>query len=76
MERWPGITCHFKPLRFSPEELARRVKKIRRDFYSLPSTLKRLPLPFRESHFASWNVNVLQWKVARNLDTMRDFSEF
>lgn len=76
MERWPGITCHFRPLNFSPEDLVARVKKIRRDFYSMGSMLRRLPLPTSESRLASWNVNALQRKVAGRLDTMRDFSEF
>ena len=55
---------------------AQRVAKIRREFYSLRSTIRRLPIPYKESHFASWNVNLLQMKVAANLDKMRDFSEF
>lgn len=76
MERWPGLSCHFKPLRYAPEELVHRVGKIRRDFYSLGSALRRLPFPRREADFASWNVNLLQMKVAAHLDTMRDFSEF
>ncbi len=76
LERWPGLSCHFKPLRFTPQGLLERVAKIRREFYSLRSTVRRLPIPYRESHFASWNVNLLQMKVARNLDKMRDFSEF
>jgi radical SAM superfamily enzyme YgiQ (UPF0313 family) len=76
MERWPGLSCHFKPLRYSPEELVRRVGRIRQDFYTLRSAARRLPLPYREAHFASWNLHFLQSKVANHLDSMRDFSEF
>lgn len=76
MERWPGIFCHFKPVHLSPQELVSNVKKIRRDFYSLRSLLRRLPFPVSQSKCASWNVNVLQMKVAAHLDTTRDFSEF
>ncbi len=76
MERWPGLSCHFKPLRYGPEELVRRVAKIRRDFYTLRSAARRLPVPYRESHFAAWNLHFLQRKVAGRLDSMRDFSEF
>lgn len=76
MERWPGLACHFKPLQYPPEELVQRVARIRRDFYTLRSMRRRLPFPRREAHFASWNVNLLQRKVAAHLDTMRDFSEF
>ena len=76
MERWPGLTCHFRPLRYSPEELVRRVAKIRRDFYRFGSAVRRLPIPVRRSHFAAWNLHFLQSKVAGNLDRMRDFTEF
>jgi radical SAM superfamily enzyme YgiQ (UPF0313 family) len=76
MDRWPGLFCHFKPLRHTPEELMRRVVKIRRDFYSLGSAVRRLPFPYRESHFAAWNLHFLQSKVAHNMGSMRDFSEF
>ena len=76
MERWPGLSCHFKPLRYGPEELVRRVAKIRRDFYTLGSAARRLPVPYKEAHFASWNLHFLQRKVATHLDSMRDFTEF
>jgi radical SAM superfamily enzyme YgiQ (UPF0313 family) len=76
MERWPGLSCHFQPLRFSPDELVRRVMKIRRDFYSTTSALRRLPLPYKEAHFATWNLHFLQRKVVSHLDSMRDFTEF
>lgn len=76
MERWPGLSCHFKPLRYTPEELVHRVAKIRRDFYTLGSAARRLPVPYKEAHFASWNLHFLQRKVANHLDSMRDFTEF
>ena len=76
MERWPELSCHFKPLRYTPEELVHRVAKIRRDFYTLGSAVRRLPVPYKEAHFASWNLHFLQRKVANHLDSMRDFTEF
>jgi len=76
MERWPGLSCHFKPLRYSPEELVHQVAKIRRDFYTFGSAARRLPVPYKEAHFASWNLHFLQRKVATHLDSMRDFTEF
>jgi radical SAM superfamily enzyme YgiQ (UPF0313 family) len=76
MERWPGLSCHFQPLRFSPDELVRRVMKIRRDFYSTTSAIRRLPVPYKEAHFASWNLHFLQRKVVTHIDSMRDFTEF
>jgi radical SAM superfamily enzyme YgiQ (UPF0313 family) len=76
MERWPELSCHFRPLRYSPEELVRRVTRIRQDFYTLRSAVRRLPFPYKESHFAAWNLHFLQKKVANNIDSMRDFTEF
>jgi hypothetical protein len=68
--------AHSGALRYTPDELVRRVAKIRQDFYSFRSAVRRLPLPYRLSHFASWNLHFLQKKVADNLDRMRDFTEF
>ena len=76
MERWPELSCHFQPLHFSPDDLVRRVRKIRQDFYSTTSAIRRLPLPYKESHFASWNLHFLQRRVVSNIDSMRDFTEF
>ena len=76
MERWPGLSCHSQPLRFSPDELVRRIAGIRRAFYRHRSALRRLPFPRRESHFAAWNLHFLQRKVATHIDSMRDFTEF
>jgi len=76
MERWPGLSCHFQPMRYGPEELVARVAKIRRDFYTHGSAVRRLPIPRSQSHLAAWNLHFLQKKVAENLDSMRDFTEF
>jgi len=76
MERWPGLSCHFQPLRFSPDELVRRIMKIRRAFYSTGSAIRRLPVPYKEAHLASWNLHFLQRKVVTHFDSMRDFTEF
>jgi radical SAM superfamily enzyme YgiQ (UPF0313 family) len=76
MERWPGLSCHFQPLRFSPDELVRRIMKIRSDFYTNTSAIRRLPIPYKQAHFASWNLHFLQRKVVAHLNSMRDFTEF
>lgn len=76
MERWPGVRCHFRPLRMSADELVTQVKRLQRDFYSLRSMFRRLPIPRTEAHMASWNVNLVQRKVAANSDSMCEFSEF
>ncbi len=55
-----GLSWHFKLLRFSPDELVRRVTKIRRDFYATSSAIRRLPMPYKQAHFASWNLHFLE----------------
>jgi hypothetical protein len=59
-----------------PDELIRRVSKIRQDSYTFRSAVRRLPVPYKQSHFAAWNLHFLQKRVADNLDRMRDFTEF
>jgi radical SAM superfamily enzyme YgiQ (UPF0313 family) len=76
MDRWPGVCCHFRPLNFHPEELVSEVKQIQRDFYSWPSMLRRLRIPRAVAHFASWNVNLTQRKVATHSDSMNEFIEY
>ena len=76
MERWPELSCHFRPLRNSPKELVRRVTRNRQEFYTLLSAVQRLPFPYKESHFAAWNLHFLQEKVANSIDSIRDFTEF
>lgn len=76
MERWPGVTCHFRPRRQSAEELVDAVKRLHCEFYSVRSMLRRLPLPTTFSRMASWHINFEQNTVARNIDTMQEFSDF
>ncbi len=76
MERWPGVTCHFQPLHFTPDELIDRVSRLHCEFYSVRSMLRRLPLPTTFARMASWNVNYEQNKVARNIDSKQEFSDF
>lgn len=76
MERWPGVTCHFRPLRYSAEQLIDSVKRLQREFYSLRSVFRRLPLPLTMSRLASWSVNLEQMKVAAHLNSMQEFSDF
>jgi radical SAM superfamily enzyme YgiQ (UPF0313 family) len=76
MDRWPGVSCHFRPLQMSGDELVAHVQKLQRDFYSLRSITQRLRIPRTQADLASWNVNLTQRKVALNSDTMNEFSEF
>lgn len=76
MERWPGVSCHFRPARMTGEELVAEVRNLQRAFYSWRSMTRRLRAPRSMADLASWNVNFTQRKVAYNSDTMNEFSEF
>ena len=76
MERWAGVKCHFRPARMTGEELVAQVKTMQRNFYSLPSMLRRLGLPRTQADLASWSINLSQRRVALNSDTMNEFSEY
>jgi radical SAM superfamily enzyme YgiQ (UPF0313 family) len=43
--RWPGQTCHIQPRYCTPRQLEDQVQDLYGKFYSLPSILRRLPLP-------------------------------
>lgn len=74
--RWPGQPCHIRPLHCTPEELQTRVKGIHRDFYSLPSMFRRLPLPVTTSAMASWVLNFSQRRVTANADEENNFTAY
>ena len=74
--RWPGQPCHLKPLYCSPQELEEDVQRIHRRFYSLPSMLRRLPMPLNTSAIASWTLNLSQRRVAAHADTENHFTSY
>lgn len=74
--RWPGIFCHIKPKHDSPEKLEERIKKMYLSFYSYPSILARLPLPFTASNIASWLINFSQRRIACNGGTAENFDVY
>jgi radical SAM superfamily enzyme YgiQ (UPF0313 family) len=76
MERWAGVTCHFEPLHMTAAELKDGVARMQRAFYSWGSMARRLRLPRTLADFASWNINLIERKVARHLEFMNEFSEF
>jgi radical SAM superfamily enzyme YgiQ (UPF0313 family) len=76
MDRWPGVHCHFVPKNFTPEALVAGVKELQRRFYSARSMARRLPLPLSEAALASWQINLLERRVARNAAVMNEFEEF
>jgi hypothetical protein len=47
-----------------------------REFYSVRSVFRRLPIPITMSRLASWKVNLDQMKVAAHLNSMQEFSDF
>ncbi|HEV7924815.1 MAG TPA: radical SAM protein, partial [Verrucomicrobiae bacterium] len=62
--RWPADFCHFRPLYCTPQELEQQVQGAHRKFYSLPSMLRRLPLPLSTASVASWVLNFSQRRVS------------
>jgi radical SAM superfamily enzyme YgiQ (UPF0313 family) len=74
--RWPGQPCHLKPLYCSPQELEEGVQRIHRRFYSLPSMIRRLPMPLNTSAIASWTLNLSQRRVAAHADTENHFTSY
>ncbi|HVM49311.1 MAG TPA: B12-binding domain-containing radical SAM protein [Candidatus Acidoferrum sp.] len=74
--RWPGQPCHIKPLYCSPRELEQAVQGIHRRFYSLPSMLRRLPMPLSTPAIASWALNLSQRRVSAHPDNQNHFSSY
>ncbi len=65
IDRWPGQICYIKPPYGTPETLERNVQELYRKFYSLPSMLSRLPMPYTKSNVASWVINFSQRRMAQ-----------
>jgi len=74
--RWPGQPCHIKPLYCSPRELEQDVEAIHRRFYSLPSMIRRLPMPLNTSAIASWTLNLSQHRFSDHTDTENHFTSY
>jgi len=64
IDRWPGQLCYIQPPYGSPAELEQNVRKMYRDFYSLPSVISRMPLPVTKANAASWIINLSQRRMA------------
>jgi len=65
IDRWPGQICYIRPPYGTPESLENNVRKMYRNFYSLPSMVSRLPMPLTQSNLASWVINFSQRQMAR-----------
>lgn len=73
MRRWPGNVCYIKPRYCLPEELEQRVMEMYKRFYSLPSMVRRLPLPLTKANVASWVLNFSQRRLRRSERALQNF---
>jgi radical SAM superfamily enzyme YgiQ (UPF0313 family) len=76
IERWPGQLCHVQPAWCTPEELEENVQRIYRQFYSLRSMARRLPLPTTRANIANWVVNMSERRMAHSIHGNNDFDLF
>ena len=76
IRRWPGQPCHIVPRGFTPYELEHGVRRLQRQFYSLPSVARRLPLPLTTSAIASWMLNLSQHRVVYSREAENDLCEY
>ena len=74
--RFAGVFCNFRPLRMSGEELIAEVSRLKREFYSIGSMMRRLRIPRTYADLATWHMNLVEFKVALNVATMNEFSDF
>jgi radical SAM superfamily enzyme YgiQ (UPF0313 family) len=73
MGRWPGQLCHVKLDWCTPGELEENVQRMYRQFYTLPSMIRRLPLPASKAAIANWVVNMGERRMARSATGNNDF---
>lgn len=76
IDRWPGQTCHIKPLHCSPAEMEAKIQAMYRDFYSLRSIFIRLPVPLSRADMASWVINLSERRMAYAAQGNNDFDGF
>jgi radical SAM superfamily enzyme YgiQ (UPF0313 family) len=76
IDRWPGQLCHVQPLWCTPSELEENVQRMYRQFYSLRSMLRRLPLPTSQSRIANWVVNMSERRMAHAAGGNNDFDAY
>ncbi len=74
--RWPGISCHIRPVFCSAAELELRVKGLYRQFYRCPSILRRLQMPLNQARLASWFINLSQRSVSRAPAETETFDDY
>jgi hypothetical protein len=52
------------------------IRRLYRDFYSLPSMVSRLPLPLTQASIASWVINFSQRRMARTDQPTNNFDNY
>ncbi len=76
IDRWPGQLCHIKPPYGTAAELERDIRKMYRDFYSLPSIISRMPWPLTRANLASWVINLSQRRMAQDGPAHNNFDGY
>ena len=73
--RWPGKRCYIVPAYCNATELEHFVRALHREFYSLRSIFRRMPLPVTKANIASWFLNLSQHRLACARDLKNSFAE-
>jgi radical SAM superfamily enzyme YgiQ (UPF0313 family) len=76
IDRWPGQICHIRPPYGTPGSMENDIRRLYRNFYSLPSMVSRLPLPFTQASIASWVINFSQRRMARAEQPNNNFDNY
>ena len=76
IDRWPGQICYIRPPYGTPGSMENDIRRLYRDFYSLPSMVSRLPLPLTQASIASWVINFSQRRMARAEQLQNNFDGF
>lgn len=76
VDRWPGQICYIQPPYGTPAALESEIRRSYRDFYSLPSMLRRLPMPFTTANITSWVINFSQRRMARVEQSHNNFDGY
>lgn len=76
IDRWPGQLCHIRPPYGTPASLEGDIRRVYRDFYSLPSMVSRLPMPVTQANIASWVINFSQRRMAHTTASHNNFDDY
>lgn len=76
VDRWPGQICYIRPPHGTPALLESSVRRLYRDFYSMPSMISRLPMPLTQANIASWVINFSQRRMARTENLNNNFDGY